>query len=307
MCYSSSIAFAKISPCAKWNQTGFTVAGTGVPGSSSEQLHDPTGIFIHKQTNSLYVADYGNKRIQMFQLDDLSPQGNTVLSFGFYTLPFKVYVDNDNNAPTIYVSFPLDNRVEKWINGSSNGVQVGDQCLLCLGIWIDKEKNVYMAEPERSRVLKWSPETNTSTVVAGRTDMNGSTADRLSMPNSIAVDETNGAVYVADFYNNRIQKWMKDAEQGITVAGSSMGDNGTDAATLSRPSDVFIDEETKIVYVVDQNNERIQRWLADASFGDTIAGGSGMHRRVYFFFFSSEYIERPKNNRRKLSFAKMFI
>jgi DNA-binding beta-propeller fold protein YncE len=234
------------------------------------------------------VADYGNKRIQMFQLDDVSPQGNTVASFEMF--PLKVYVDDDSNGSTIYVSFPLNDRVEKWVNGSSSGVQIGDQCLSCSGIWVDKAKNVYMAESKRFRVLKWSPETNNSTVVAGRTDTNGSTAEQLSWPDGISVDETNGAVYVADFYNNRIQKWMKDAEQGITVAGSSMGNNGTDAATLSRPSHVFIDEETKIVYVVDRNNKRIQRWLADASSGDTIAGGSGMHRRG---FFSSEYIERP--------------
>lgn len=70
---------------------------------------------------------------------------------------------------------------------------------------MDKEKNVYMAESKRFRVLKWSPRTNTSTVVAGRTDVNGSTADRLSLPDGISVDEINGAVYVPEYNNNRIQ------------------------------------------------------------------------------------------------------
>jgi sugar lactone lactonase YvrE len=287
--YSSSLAFAKISPCAKWNQTGITIVGTGVPGNTSEQLNDPTGIFIHKQTNILYVADYMNKRIQMFQLDDLSKQGNTVASFDMY--PFKVYVDDDINGTNFYVSFPLSDRVEKWVNGTSSGVQIGDQCLSCSGVWVDKEKNVYMAESKRFRVLRWSPEANNSVVVAGRTDMNGSSADHLSWPDGIAVDESNGAVYVADYLNNRIQKWSKDAEQGITVAGSSMGTEGTDAATLSRPSDVLIDEETKTVYVVDRNNERIQRWLVDATSGDTIVGGSGTHKIGFLNEFSFRRFE----------------
>jgi hypothetical protein len=53
------------------------ISESGVPGSSFKQLNDPTGIFIHKQTNMLYIADYLNKHIQMFQLDDNSTQGNT--------------------------------------------------------------------------------------------------------------------------------------------------------------------------------------------------------------------------------------
>jgi sugar lactone lactonase YvrE len=291
LCYSSSIAFAQISPCAKWSNTGVTVAGTGVPGSSSEQLNDPIGIFIHKQTNTLYVADYRNKRIQMFQLDDNSTQGNTVVSLD--TDPLRVYVDDDINGSTIYVSLPLINRVEKWENGSSSGVQVGDECLSCTGIWVDKEKNVYMAEPARFRVRKWSPQTNNTTVVAGRTDMNGSAADRLAFPDGISVDGINGALYVADYHNNRVQKWIKDSEEGFTVAGSSIGTEGTDAASLSGPSTVLIDEDTKTVYVIDRHNERVQRWLVGAPSGETIAGGAGMHRTILKYLYS--YLEKKNN------------
>ncbi len=51
----------------------------------------------------------------------------TLASFEMY--PFNVYMDDDVNESTVYVSFPLNNRVEKWVNGSSSGVQVGDRCL----------------------------------------------------------------------------------------------------------------------------------------------------------------------------------
>lgn len=68
---------------------------------------------------------------------------------------------------------------------------------------------------------------------------------------------------------------MKDSVEGITVAGSRQGTEGTDAASLSRPSGMHIGEETKAVYVGDRYNECIQRWLAGALTGDTIVGGSG--------------------------------
>ena len=42
-----------------------TVAGTGTAGTSSTQLTGPAGIFV-TTTYNLYVADFGNNRIQMF-------------------------------------------------------------------------------------------------------------------------------------------------------------------------------------------------------------------------------------------------
>ncbi|CAF1075166.1 unnamed protein product [Rotaria sp. Silwood1] len=81
------------------------------------------------------------------------------------------------------------------------------------------------------------------------------------------------AVYVADTWNNRIQKWSKNAQEGITVAGSSNGSYGYDAALLNNPVDIFVDTETGVLYIADTYNRRIQRWLPGALKGDTIVGG----------------------------------
>ncbi|CAF1533636.1 unnamed protein product, partial [Rotaria sordida] len=67
-----------------------------------------------------------------------------------------------------------------------------------------------------------------------------------------------------------------NASNGTTEAGLSNGNEGSDAESLSRPTAVWVDEETHVVYVADSSNERIQRWLYNASVGDTIAGGSGL-------------------------------
>jgi hypothetical protein len=60
------------------------------------------------------------------------------------------------------------------------------------------------------------------------------------------------------------------------VAGWSNSTAGKDAASLSDPFDVWVDEETDVIYVADTANSRIQRWSSKTTEGDTIVGGFGM-------------------------------
>ncbi|CAF3927261.1 unnamed protein product [Rotaria sp. Silwood2] len=122
---------------------------------------------------------------------------------------------------------------------------------------------------------------NDSIVIAGKPKECNSTSKHFCGPNGIFVDQTSGAVYVADTWNNRIQKWLKNAQEGITVAGSSNGSYGHDAASLYSPQDVFVDIDTSVLYTADGYNGRIQRWLPGALKGDTIIGGVGMLFNVY--------------------------
>ena len=269
------LASATISPCAQWDTTGVTVAGTSIQGNSSYQLDGPLGIFIYKPLNRLYVADFNNHRIQMFLLDRPSHVSITVISN--VTFPSNIYVDDDgNDEPTIYAAFYELERVEKWVNGSSEGVQVGGECRGCSGIAVDNEKNVYMSEMSRHRVLKWSHRTNNTVIIAGQTYQPGSMSNQLHTPQGIHIDRIHGTLYVADSKNNRVQRWLKDAQDGFTMAGSSSGVAGNDSASFSDPISVTIDEVTNILYVADFFNGRIQRWLPNASEGETIAQRSGM-------------------------------
>ncbi|CAF1642637.1 unnamed protein product, partial [Rotaria sordida] len=267
----------KISPCAKWNTNGVTIAGSGIAGNFSTQLALPHGIFIDKKTNTLYVADFGNKRVQQFPLNRPSTGGITAVSN--VVDPNRIYVDDDDDdddtGPTIYIAVFIGNRVEKWTKGATRGVQIGDECRSCSGVSVDREKNVYMSESDRHRVLKWSPRTNTTIIVAGKTDDRGSSSEQLSDPEAIYIDQTSGTLYVADSRNNRVQKWTKDSREGVTVAGSKTDSPGTDDGSLDDPGGVWVDEETNIVYVADTLNNRVVRWLPDSSKGDTIAGGFG--------------------------------
>jgi sugar lactone lactonase YvrE len=274
-----SLSSVEISPCARWNPHGITVAGDGVVGNAPTQLTTPKGIFLIQRTNTLYVADFGNERVQMFSLNGPSSGAATTVASNIRA-PSKIYVEDDEDGPTVYISVFIGNRVEKWTKGATQGIQLGGECRSCFGVAVDKEKNVYMSESDRHRVVKWSPLTNLTTPVAGQTDERGTTDEYLSAPDGIYFDRSSDTLYVADSGNSRIQKWKKDALSGIQVAGSNTSTPAEDAGSLVEPNGVWVDQQTKIVYVADTGNNRITRWLPDATVGDIIAGGKGMNQSV---------------------------
>jgi DNA-binding beta-propeller fold protein YncE len=154
----------EISPCAQWDTTGQTVAGTGQAGDSEYEINASKGMFIDKKENNLYVADFANNRVQMFKLGQPDHAAITVASN--IDKPMKIFVDDDVTGPTVYVSLRFANRVEKWTKGATQGEKVGD-CFLCSGVAVDKNKNVYMSETSNHRIVRWSPSDQRFVIFAG--------------------------------------------------------------------------------------------------------------------------------------------
>jgi hypothetical protein len=158
LCCSSFSVSVKLSPCAKWNKTASTVSNVGRLNISSPPFYEPRVIFIHKQTNVLYFANALRRYIGKLPLNRSSNVSTIVASTEYSA--YRIYVDDDNDGPTIYASLTSGHRVEKWIYGSSSGIQVGSECSFCRGLSVNKVKNVYMSTG--NHVLKWSPKTNTT-------------------------------------------------------------------------------------------------------------------------------------------------
>lgn len=267
------VLLVDISPCAIWERNATTVAGTGIPGDAPDQLYEPVGLFLFAPTNDLYIADHRNARIQKISLDNVTGIGTTVISSIFF--PLHVYVDNDDNEPTIYVTLSVGSRVEKWIKGAQTGESIVTDCNDCVGVALDQDRNVYVTDTMNNQILKWSPESRTTSVVAGNASQSGSAPELLYFPQGVFVTQSGDAIYVADSANARIQKWLRGATKGITVAGLSNGTMGNDSSSLNNPLNAIVDEKTQIVYVADMYNHRIMRWLPGAKQGDIIAGLGG--------------------------------
>ncbi|MBE0638760.1 MAG: BspA family leucine-rich repeat surface protein, partial [Bacteroidales bacterium] len=113
------------------------------------------------------------------------------------------------------------------------------------------------------------PATEGSTVAGGNGA--GSNANQLYYPYGVHVDGA-GNIFIADYYNHRIQKWAPGATSGTTVAGGN--GEGSNANQLAYPTGVFVDGSGNI-FIADYANHRIQKGAPGAISGTTVAGGNG--------------------------------
>lgn len=151
-------------------------------------------------------------------------------------------------------------------NGQGNGANQLNQPM---GMHVDNQGNVYVADGPNHRIQKWVPGATTGVTVAGGNGQ-GSAANQLNFPVGVFVDN-NGDIYISDCINNRVQKWASGATTGVTVAGGN--GMGSAANQLNFAGGLFFRNGN--IYVVDAGNARVQKWAAGATTGVTVAGGNG--------------------------------
>jgi len=89
--------------------------------------------------------------------------------------------------------------------------------------------------------------------------------------------DNNGNIYISDFEKHEVRRWNIEetnetiiaSENGTIVAGGNgRGDQ------INEPTFVFVNEDHS-VYVSDNGNNRVMKWLKDAKEVIIIAGGQG--------------------------------
>ena len=83
-----------------------------------------------------------------------------------------------------------------------------------------------------------------------------------------------GALYIADYWNHRIQKLIIDTSTGLTVAGQANATMGNDSYHLYNPIHMAFDSNNNI-YVSDRLNSRVQFFTRGNLSGTTVAGITG--------------------------------
>ena len=273
----------------------YTVAGGNGVGSGANQLHYPSGIALDVSGN-LYVADGLNNRVQKFPVGSTSATNGVTVAGGngggtnlnqVYT-PRGITVDASGN---IYVGEEASNRVQKFPAGSTsatngtivaggNGGGSGTNATSApLGLHVDASGNLYVTDFNNNRVEEFpsgSTSATNGTTIAGE-PTSGTTAYQLHGPTASCFDAS-GYLYVADYYNNRIQRFPPGSTLGsnaVTVAGG----NGSGSALnqIVNPESVVVDAAGNI-YVSDQGNNRILKFPSgstSATYGVVVAGGNG--------------------------------
>jgi sugar lactone lactonase YvrE len=150
-----------------------------------------------------------------------------------------------------------------------------------IGIAVDANGNVYIADYGNDRIRRVSGASGTITLFAG-TGTSGSAGDsgpatsaQLSNPVGLALDGA-GNLYLADLSNNRIRRIDGVTGTITTVAGTGVygfgGDGGAaTSAQLSQPRGVALDSAGNL-YVADTSNNRIRRIDAVTGLITTVAG-----------------------------------
>ena len=269
-----------------WSTNATTVLGSagGTSGSVLPLIATSLGIRVADDENTLYVTDQFNDRLIKVSLNSsfnssIFAQGRG----GNATQMFKP-ADVFPTSTSVYVMDNGNFRVVRWLKNGSNPVVVAGitgtsgSTLATLSssffIFVDQYDNLYVSDTYNQRVLCF----NSSTVsgangksIAG-TGVSGSGISQFNMPNGIFVD-TNGTLFVADFNNNRIQRWFSGAPSGTRVAGD--GTVGCAATQVYHPTSVVVDSNGYI-YVTELACSRVARWAPNATSGVCIAACTGV-------------------------------
>lgn len=199
----------------------------GVDQATKKNQLSPNSIFIDKK-NSLYAVDLWTSSVRKWlnnasEYSVLAPAGDQDSDLNNSFVPGMMYVDNQEN---LYVLNKSKNQIEKWEPNASVGQPIKLKPIenhdfskeFIAGFSFDQHGNLYVSFSNQHVVGKWDLHTGVGEIVAGKIENSGVELNLLSIPGKIFVDDQ-GALFILDRGNNRIQKWFAGALQGITVAG----------------------------------------------------------------------------------------
>lgn len=174
---------------------------------------------------TIYVADTGNARIQVFAPDRsyLTEWGSNGTGDGQFLRPNGIAVAPDGS---IYVSDEVRDDVQRFDRDGQflqkfGGTGMGDgQFFVLAGVGVAPSGDVYVADYSNTRIQRFSADGD----FVSTWGKSGSGEGQLDNPNDVAIDGA-GRVYVAEL-NNRIQVFTPDGKFLTTggAHGSGLGE-----------------------------------------------------------------------------------
>jgi sugar lactone lactonase YvrE len=267
-------------------------------------MDEPEFVFVDG-SGRLWVADYGNNRVLRFDHASTILSGapaNAVLgqpnfsSSGYATTqngmyyPAGVFLDSSGR---LWVADYYNNRVLRFDNAASkaNGAKadgvLGQPDFTSNGyattqssmndpwsVAVDGSGRLWVSDESNSRVLRFDNAASKANGakadgVLGQPDFtsNGYVTSQsgMSYQSGVAVDNSSGRLYVADYYNNRILVFnsaatLANGAKASYVLGQTNFTTrtpGTSATTLDSVYSVFFDQTSKVLFAADYTNSRV--------------------------------------------------
>ncbi|CAF5026215.1 unnamed protein product, partial [Rotaria sp. Silwood1] len=236
---------------------GKVVAGGNGQGNGAHQLNYPRDVIIDKESDSLIISDYVNRRVVRWPRRN-GTRGETIIS----NIACWGLTMDDNGF--LYVVDVEKHEVRRYKIGDTKGTVVAGgngqgsrlyQLSYPRYVFVDRDHSVYVSVCENHRVMKWKEGAKQGIVVAGGKG-EGNRLTQLHEPEGLVVDQL-GTVYVTDSWNHRIMRWPKGATQGSVIVGGN--GYGAKSNQLASPTGLSFDRHGNL-YVVDYGNERVQKF-----------------------------------------------
>lgn len=283
----------------------FTLAGSVTNSGSTDGISNTARFYnpwspVMDNAGNLYVADAWNSTIRKITTNGLVSTlagqvgvgGSTdgVGTNATFNNPFGLAIDSSNN---LYVADTANFTIRKITpsgavstlagsagnSGSTNGTGTSAQFNFPVGVTVDTNGNVYVAEGSNEDIRKITPSGVVTTLAGlagtyGTADGTGSAA-RFNWPSSLTID-ANGNLFVADNGNSTIRK-VTPAGVVTTIAGfpgsGGAADGTGNVARFYNPNGLVVDTAGNI-YVADTGNNVIRK-VTQAGVVTTLAGLSG--------------------------------
>ncbi|CAF0822955.1 unnamed protein product [Adineta steineri] len=266
-----------------WSQTATTIFGSqaGASGSTLSLLSQPIGMYYDGPNTILIVGDYGNQRILQFSLNNPSSvatviAGSNGAGCNLNQLSVAIGVGLDSSG-RLYVADTSCNRVIRFPPNSTSttsGTLLGS-INIPQNLFINPlNGDIYVVSYNDNAVYKFVGGSGSPVIAAGGNG-NGNALNQLSGPNGVYYDYLyTNSLYVTNTGNYNVMKFPSgstNATYGTVVAGGN--GIGSGANQFNSPRSILVDRQGTL-YISDGNNNRIQRWLKNATSGTTIIGGT---------------------------------
>ena len=252
-----------------WQAHVITVAGDGSPTNFA----DPFGVAV-ADDGTVYVADAGDSN----RIQKIAPDGSVTTlaggSEGFsdgsgtqasFDTPSGLAMDSDGN---LYVADTGNNRIRKitpeglvssiagdGTSGYADGPAAQARFNGPIGVAVDVDGNVYVADTYNDRIRRISTDGQVTTVAGGATPGyadGAATAALFDTPCGIAVAH-DGSIFVADTANNQIRKITTDGNV-TTLAINQTG--------VSRPAGIAVTHDNYL-YITELGQSRVIQIVPD--------------------------------------------
>lgn len=256
-------------------------------------------------TNTLYVADTTNNRVQVFDSATATwslvagTDGVTGSAPNRFNRPEGVVANNGTGADLrIYVADTGNNRIQ-WFDGTTWGTfaSVGSslaQVRAPEALALDSEGNLYVADTGNDRILRFatnpdgSPAGNATALATA-----GLLRNKVSGPRGLTID-SDFNLFIADTDNDRILKLLTANDPGYTNATPpplanfeiiAASGGSINPGKVRNPEGVAVDSAGNL-YVADTGNNRVIEFIGAtpgpvtvlASSGSTLGGAIGKVR-----------------------------